>query len=259
MTLLVGLSTYLDDVDYGFVKHFKLSLRFYSVTDGGVKIAKEVYELAKNIPDILENLAHHGYITYDNVDILETVIRSVANNERYMQLYQHTSSVIEEYKRSLALYGTQATIQCISIASLPADSRYVIVSTNCPAMALKQKDVEEISDALFSALSLPKLYSNFCGYEGHHVTLCWNLHDKDCLNGYRLEVPNYDHYQRLKHLGVLVIQVINVFDCQVVDLQLIDYIGCLVLPKNCDGKEWVAEFLCVPAGYENTVIQNVPK
>lgn len=254
MKLLVGLSDYLDEVDSSFVKRFKLSLKFYSVTDRGVKVAKEVYESVNNIPDILENLAHYRYITIDNVDLLETAIKSsIANDQRYIQLGQHTLSIVEEYKKSLVLYDTESSVPTISIASLPIDSQYIVVSTSYPAVALRHKEVEEIGNAIFSALSLPKLYSHFCGFEGELVTLCWNLHGKDRLKDYHLEVPDYDHCQWLKHLGVLAIKVMNDLDCQVVDLQLINYTGCLVLPDNCSANEWMAEFLCVPVGYENII------
>ena len=252
MKLLVGLSGYLDEVEDSFVKRFKLSLKFYSVTDRGVKVVKEVYESTDNIPDILENLVNHEYITVDNVDLLETVIKScMADDKRYVQLYQLTSSVVEEYKKSIVLCDAQSSIERISIASLPVNLQYIIVGTSYPAVTLRHKDVEEVSGAVSSALSLPKLYFHFCGFEGDLVTLCWVLHETNCLKGYQLEVPDYDHYHWLKHLGVVSITIMNDSKCQVVDLRLVNYTGCLLLPKNRDTTEWVAKFFCVPVGYEN--------
>ncbi len=255
MKLLVGLSDYLDDVEGSFVKRFKLSLKFYSVTDRGVKVVKEVYESTHNIPDILENLVNHEYVTVDNVDLLEAVIKNcMADDKRYIQLYQHTSSVIEEYKKSVVLCDTQYEVQRISIASLPVNLQYVIVSTSYPAMTLRHKDVEEVGDAISSVLSLPKLYFHFCGFDGDLVTtFCWILHGTDCLKGYKLSVPDYDHYHWLRHLGVLSITVTIDSDCQVIDLRLVNYTGCLLLPKNRDTSEWTAKFFCVPAGYENII------
>ena len=258
MKMLMRLSDYLDDVEDSLVKRFKLSLKFYTVISGGIKVAKDVYELAKNVPDILENLVDHRYVTVDNVDLLETVIKnSVGSDDRYVQLYQDVSSVIEDYKNSMILF-CESQVQHISIASLPVNSQYIIVSTCHYEASLRHEDVEEIGDGIFSALSLPKLYSSFCGYEGNLVELCWSLHEQDCLKNYHLEIPSYDHYQWLRHLGVLTIKVINGCDCQVINLQLIDYIGCLCLPKDRSSKHWVAEFYCVPGGYENNVLIKVP-
>jgi len=250
MKMLVGLGSYLDDIDESLVKRFKLSLKFYSVTHN-VKVAKEVYESTNNIPDILENLVNNDYITVDNVELLEAIINPSLDETRHEQLYHHTLDVIKEYKKLIALCDMPTKVECISVASLPINSQYMIVSTGIPAEMLNHKYAEEVGDSVFSALALPRLYSHLCGYEEDPVKLWWNLHE-DCLKDYHLEVPDYDHYQLLINLGVSMIEVINGSDYQFVNLlRLFDYIGCLLLPRDRSTTNWVAYFLCVPTSYGN--------
>jgi len=249
LEFLVKISSVLYDPDGDLLKRFKLSLKFYHVSSKGVKIPENLYNSTDSIPDILENLVSHRYISVDNVELLEAVFKaSIATEDP--QLYHRTQCIIAEYRRVTC----SVSVPCISFSSLSTQSQYVIVYTR--HLTITRTQVEEIGECVFSALSLPKLYAHFCGYEGNSVKLFWTIHET--LQDRVLEIPEYDHWILLNRLCIYMIEIQSGSERQSIDLQIINYVGCLLLPKDRSGDEWNASLLCVPAGHEEHAIQVNP-
>ncbi|XP_065882320.1 uncharacterized protein [Dysidea avara] len=248
LSLLVQISSALYDPDGDLLKRFKLSLKFYHVSSKGVKIPENLYNSVNNIPDILDNLVNHKYVSVDNVELLEAVFKSSIATED-PQLYHRTQCIITEYRRVTC----SISIPSVSFSTLPTQSQYVIVYTR--HLAITRKQVEEIEECVFSALSLPKLYAHFCGYEGSSVKLCWTVHENLC--DFVLEIPEYDHWMLLNRLCIYMIEIQSSSRQQSIDLQGINYVGCLLLPIDRSGNEWNASLLCVPAGHEEHALQEM--
>jgi len=249
LNFLVQISSVLYDSDDNLLKRFKLSLKFCHVSSKGVKIPESLYDSVSSIPNILDNLVIHKYISVDNVELLEAIFKtSIATEDP--QLYHRTRCIIAEYRR----IACSVSVPSISFSSLPTQSQYVIVYTRLSTITRKQ--VEDIGECVFSALSLHKLYAHFCGYEGNSVKLYWTT--RETLRDYVLQIPEYDHWKLLNRLRIYMVEILSGSGQQLIDLQVINYVGCLLLPKDRSGDEWNACLLCVPAGHEDYALQVNP-